>query len=392
MRAAWRIAKKDLLLRLRDKSAILLGIVVPLALGFIFNLIFGGAFSGGTLITLGMVQEDSGEVAVAFEDMMSGIAASGVIDVVEAPDAASLREMVDGGEVGAGLVFPAGTSSAVGAGEQAELVVVADVDASTSASVASAVAAAFGSAIGDVQLALAAAGAVLGDGFDPQAAGELAGRAATMPPVMTVAPIQAENRILDPQTFFAASMAVFFVFFLVQFGVTGLLDEQREGTLTRLQAAPIPRWAVVAGKALTSFLLSVVALVVLAAATTALMGANWGHPLGVLALIIAVSLAATAIMGVVAGLARTPEGAGNVGAVIAVALGMLGGTFFPVAGANPVIEVLALATPHTWFLRGLGALSAGAGLAEIVVPLLALLGFAVGVGAVAAVLLKRRYT
>jgi ABC-2 type transport system permease protein len=42
MRAAWLICAKDLRSRLRDRSAVLIGIVVPLGLAFIFNSIFSG--------------------------------------------------------------------------------------------------------------------------------------------------------------------------------------------------------------------------------------------------------------------------------------------------------------------------------------------------------------
>lgn len=382
---------KDLRLRLRDRSALVLGLLAPLVLAFIFNLIFGGAFGSDSLITLGVADADGGQVAAAFQQMTEGLTEGGVIDVMAADTGDQLRDLVDDGTVGAGILLPEGVSEAVAAGSEAELVVIGDVDRGTSQSVASAVAAAFGSGVADVQRALGATARIAGPEFDPTTIPELANRAAAMPPAMTVAPVEAANRVLDPTTFFAASMAVFFVFFLVQFGVTGLLDEQREGTLTRLQAAPVPRWAVVVGKALTSFLLAVIALTVLAVASTFIMGADWGNPVGVALLILGVSAAATSIVGVVAAFARTPEGAGNSVAVIAVTMGMLGGSFFPVAGANRVIEALSRLTPHAWFLQGLGALGAGDGLAGIVVPVLALLAFAIVTGLVATVLLKRKY-
>jgi ABC-2 type transport system permease protein len=40
---------------------------------------------------------------------------------------------------------------------------------------------------------------------------------------------------------------------------------------------------------------------------------------------------------------------------------MLGGAFFPVSQAGGLLATLSLATPHAWFLRGLGDLSAGEG-------------------------------
>ena len=45
MGAATRIAGKDLKLRVRDRSAFIMGIVTPLALAYIFHLVFGGTFS-----------------------------------------------------------------------------------------------------------------------------------------------------------------------------------------------------------------------------------------------------------------------------------------------------------------------------------------------------------
>src|SRR5947199_8738076 len=74
--------------------------------------------------------------------------------------------------------------------------------------------------------------------------------AATVP--VAVADVSAKTKQLDDKSFFAAGMAVFFLFFTVQFGVTSLLEERNDGTLARLLAAPVPRAAVIGGKLLTS--------------------------------------------------------------------------------------------------------------------------------------------
>ena len=75
------------------------------------------------------------------------------------------------------------------------------------------------------------------------------------------------GRQLDVGTFYAAGMAVFFLFFTVQFGVSSILDERRDGTLARMLVAPIRRSAVLGGKLLTSVVLGVMSMVVLAVAT-----------------------------------------------------------------------------------------------------------------------------
>ena len=60
MRAAVLICVKDLRARLRDRSALLVGIVVPLGLAFIFNSIFSGISGNSKAISLGVVSLDRG--------------------------------------------------------------------------------------------------------------------------------------------------------------------------------------------------------------------------------------------------------------------------------------------------------------------------------------------
>lgn len=390
MRAAWQIARKDLLLRMRDRSAIIVGLVAPLVLSFTFNAVFGGVFGEESLITLGFADEDGGEVAASFGDALVALGEDGVIDIEVFAGGEELRQAVDGEEVASGIHVPPGFSDAALSGEPAEVGVVGHIEAPTGTAIAEGIAGAFAAAVEDSQRAV---GAVLATGAapDPELVSRVADAASRATPVATVGEVMAADRVLDPATFFAAGMAVFFLFFLVQYGVIGLLEEEHDGTLARLGAAPIPRWSVIVAKGLTSFILGVVAMSVLAVATTILMGANWGDPLGAGILIVAVTLAATSIIGVVGAFARTAEGAGNLASIIAVALGMLGGTFFPVAGGNPVVEALSLATPHAWFLRGVGAQSAGEGLVAILPAVGALAAFAVGVGVVASFLLRRRF-
>jgi ABC-2 type transport system permease protein len=200
----------------------------------------------------------------------------------------------------------------------------------------------------------------------------------------------AETRQLDGPTYFAAGMAVFFLFFTVSFGVVGLLEEEREGTLARLLAAPIGRTSVVAGKALLSFVLGVISMTVLIVATQLLMGANWGAPLGVVLLVVAGVCAAVGIMGVTAAVARTPDGAGNLGGIIAVTLGLLGGVFFPVGQGDDFLSRLSYLTPHAWFMRGLGDLAGGAEWTAALPAAGAIMVFALVFGLAAWILLGRR--
>jgi ABC-2 type transport system permease protein len=200
---------------------------------------------------------------------------------------------------------------------------------------------------------------------------------------LTLTDVSTASRQLDVATFYAAGMAVFFLFFTVQFGVSSILDERRDGTLARMLVAPIRRGSVLGGKLLTSVALGALSMSVLAVTTHLLLGADWGDPLGVALLIGAGVLAATAVMALVATLARTPDQAQAWQSMVALVMGMLGGTFFPVAQAGGLLATVSLATPQAWFLRGVEDLGGGAGAGAVAGPVLAMLLFAAVTGTLA---------
>jgi ABC-2 type transport system permease protein len=88
-------------------------------------------------------------------------------------------------------------------------------------------------------------------------------------------------------------------------------------------------------------------------------------------------------MTLVATLARTPDQAQNWQGMVALVMGMLGGTFFPVAQAGGVLAAISLVTPQAWFLRGIDNLTGGAGPGAVLGPVAAILAFAAVAGSLA---------
>jgi ABC-2 type transport system permease protein len=390
MGAATRIAGKDLKLRVRDRSAFIIGIVAPLALAFIFNVVFGGAFESAALeLQYGIVDLDEGQVSQAFHAAMDEIGSGGFLVTTAYQTVEEAENAVEDDEIAAFFVLGDGLSESVFAGEQAAIQVIGDIDAQTSTQIAAAIAQQFGAGVSATQLSVITAFSLV-EGPPPAEAAGWGEAAAGRGPSYVLDDISADTRQLDGTTYFSAAMAVFFLFFTVQFGVVGLLEEERDGTLARLLAAPIGRTSVVGGKALLSFVLGVVSMTVLVVATQLLMGADWGAPLGVLLLVVTGVLAAVAIMGLVASVARSPEGAGNLGSIIAVTLGLLGGVFFPIGQGDDFLSKLTFLTPHAWFMRGLGDLAGDAGWTAALPAAGSILVFAVVFGVAAWVLLRRR--
>ncbi len=80
--------------------------------------------------------------------------------------------------------------------------------------------------------------------------------------------------------------------------------------------------------------------------------------------------AATGIMALIATLTKNAEQAANWQSVVAVVLGLVGGTFFPVSQAPGVLSRLTFVAPQAWFLRGLGDLRGGGSISAVWVPAL----------------------
>lgn len=382
MRLAWLIAAKDLRQRIRDKSFLVFAVVLPLVLAFVFNLVLGGVANTSEVLRYKVFDADRGQLSVAF---VQGLERTDAVDVSTAESADQAVGSVESGAAAAAFLVPQGFSRDVMSGRPAELRVVGDVDTPLGVSVAQSIAGSYVAELRSVQLSVATA---MADGTS-RSPSELAEAAVAVAAPIQLTDAAAARRELDMSTFFAAGMAVFFMFFAVQFGVSSLLDERRDGTLARLLAAPVPRLSILAGKLLTSLVVGVLSMTVLVVATSLLLGANWGAPLGVVLLVLTGVLAAIGVTAVVAGLARTAEQAGNWQAIVGVTLGTLGGVFFPVSQAGGLLASISWITPHRWFMRGLADLAGGGGAQAVLPSAGAMVLFAVVTGGVALLLLRR---
>lgn len=391
MGAATRIAVKDLKLRVRDRSAIILGIIAPLVLAFVFDLVFGGAFTQELNLQYGLVDRDGSEISRGLGDALDEIEAQGILTVEAFDSADSAETAVDEGEIDAFILVEEGFGQSVTTNSDASISVIGSVDAQTSTRIAQSIAQQYATGIEATQLAIATTAAASNVTVTPEFFASLTTDPTTAAFSYSLVDVTAATRQLDGTTYFAAGMAVFFLFFTVQFGVLGLLEEEREGTLQRLQAAPIGRTSIVLGKALLAIVLGLISMTVLVVATQLLIGATWGAPLGVALLVIAGVLAAVGIMGLVAAIAKTPEGAGNLGAIIAVILGMLGGVFFQLGSGDDFLSRLTLITPHAWFMNGLANLADGAPWTAALPAVGAIMVFAVVTGVTSWILLRRRF-
>jgi ABC-2 type transport system permease protein len=384
MRNVIHIAAKDLRLRIRDKSVFIIGLIAPLALAFIFNTVFGGAFGDeGTFSPdLGIVESEADQTNSTLERIASQLGGPWKTFA----DPAAAEAALDDGEVEAVFVVPDEFDSNLASGQIGAIEVLGAIDAATSTQIAAGIARNYANSLRTTQVAIASA---ISAGGNPT---EIIPAAieATDRSLISLGEIDADVRQLDTNTSTVAGMAMFFLLFTAQTGLLSLLEERRDGTLQRILATPTRPASVLAAKSIVSIVLGVFSLLVLIVAGIVLMDANWGNPLGVALLVIGGVLAAVGISAVTTGMAKTPEQAGNIQGIVATVLGLLGGAFFPIGQDGGILAQITALTPHYWFSRGLANLAGGQPASEAFGAVAWLLVIAGVTSAMAAVLTRRQ--
>ncbi len=365
MRIVLLVALKDLRQRLRDRTALLVSVVAPLGLAFIFSQLLAGTTEFRAVYVV--ADMDGGPLATVLrEDVIGSLEGSETFQVADVPTEEAARAAVADGSADAAFLVPAGFSAAIGAGQAVTLEVVGARDSGLATEIARAVAQRFGDGVVTVQLSVATAselaragGAGAGATPDPALQARIVGAASSARPPVVLADQSAALRQLSMAAYFSASMAILFLFFSAQMGLVSLFDERRQGTLGRILAGPVKPWAVLVGKLVGGFVQGMLAMTVLVVATTLLLGASWGSPLGVALVCTSAVIAALGISTLVISFTNSAEVAGAASSAVAITLGVLGGTFSPTAQGPEIMGTIALFTPHGWFMRGLGDMQGG---------------------------------
>ena len=376
------ITLKDLRLRIRDKSFFILGLLAPLVLAFIFNTVFGSAFSDEADAQLGIVATEATSSAQVLEDISGQIGATW--QEFESRDAAEAA--LEESELGAVFVVADSFDADLASGRIGEIEVISSVDADITGQIAAGIARGYASSLQQTQLNIATAIAAGGDPADVVPAA-ISGSGQSL---VSLGEIEADIRQLDLNTQTVAGMAMFFLLFTAQAGFLSLLDERSGGTLARILSTPTNPASVLGAKAAVSVVLGIVSLVVLIIAGIFLMDAKWGDPLGVALLVVAGVLAAVGIAAVTSGMAKTTEQAGNIQGIVGTVLGLLGGTFFPIGQDGGILARLTALTPHFWFNRGLSDLAGDEGVGAVLPAVGWLLVIAVLTGVLAAFLIRKQ--
>lgn len=388
MHPALSIARKDLRQRLRDRSAILVGVVAPVVVAALMSLAFNGAAKFS--FSLGVVNLDHGPAASALLRALGQSALRQVITVKPVTSEALARSDVRDGHLGAALVIPSGFSGALTSDRPLSLATFTSTSDTAAGAVTTSVAQSFVAQLNADRLTVATALAV---GAPASAQARLVADVSKLRIPVSALSRPAGAHPLKVISYYAPGMAIFFLLFTVTYTARSFFVDRDQGMIERMRAAPVRPVEILVGKALSVFVYGGVSLAVVGLVTSAAFGADWGTPPAALLLGLALVISVVCLTALVIGLARNQRQAEGIGAFVVFGLALLGGNFFFISTAPALLRRLALFTPNGWALRGFTDLSTlGGGLATVVEPILAILVFSAVVGAAAAALAKGAVT
>lgn len=426
MKKTLLIAWKDLLVRLEDRSAFIYLLLTPFVLTLIMGAVFGGDGGGPSLIPVALVnldlndQNEPAELGQVVVDLFSSQDLSQLFVVTQVASEAEGRRLVDQEDYAAALVIPAGFTAAVipdaaaasGTGAvsaptpSALLTIYANPAWPIGANIVKAVA---------EQLTWSISSQMVGGQVSVQqllASGrlsftellayveELSGRLEaageeTSGELITLRQETAAGDTAGGGTdwvmkYYAPSMAIMFLSFGVTQGARTILEEERTGTLPRLMSTPTPAAAVLGGKLLSTFVMGLLQFGVLVGGSSLLFQLDWGDPLAVLLLSLAVVIAMTSLGVAIAAVVRSEEQVNTWGVAVLLVFGAISGSFMPRIGFPDWLKNAGLITPNAWALDGFFKLGTGGGLAEIWLEIGALLLIGAALFALAVLRFRRR--
>jgi ABC-2 type transport system permease protein len=382
VRAALTIAGNDLRRARRDRTALLTGLVAPLALAILIGLALGNI--AGYTATIGLVDADGTPLSQGIVDgLLTSMPAEAPLRATRVADEDAGRQAVRNGTVGALIIIPRGFADSIvgpaaltGAPPDA-LVVVTSPARRLPGELARSLADGITARLDTARLGTATALAAPIPQHSPPLA-DLVAAASRIEPAITVAP-ESVGTIYRPIAFFGASMSIVFLFFTMGASARSLVAEHTEGTLARVRASPVSNGSLLLGRALSAFAVGMASVITVWLVTTFAFDAHWGDPLAVLTVAAATVFAIAGIGSLITGFAGTVDQANSYTSLVAFVLALLGGSFQPEGSLPPLFQRLALFTPNGIAQRAFVLIGAGgAGVSDVLGPV----GILVGIAAV----------
>ena len=392
MPAFFALVRKDLILFLSDRRALLMSLVLPIVIAAFFGSVFGGG-ARGSAIDVALVLQDGSPIGAK---VASGLKADPNLHVTEM-DLAQAEKAVRRGTQGAAIVVPQGFGVAAGSAlfgspskpairllyDPSQPAVLSMVKGLLTQQVMTVVSAEmFGGPMGR-QLTERTLGGMAAKGTPdpddlvvrdmlvgvakfqalppkPGAAGQPGGgRGLSMPFTTHDEGLSSGPRALGYNGYAHSfgGMAVQFILFMgVDMGI-GLLLARRTGVWNRLLAAPVTMPLVLLARAASAAIIAFVLLCVIFIVAVAGFGVTISSFPGFVGLALCFGLLTASFGMLIAAFGKTPEAARGIAMFATLIMVMLGGAWVPSFVFPPWVQQLTMVVPTRWAVSGLDAVT-----------------------------------
>ena len=370
------IGWKDILIFVKDRGALITSFLLPLLFILVFSYAFSGIGEEDQLITLPVVDLDGGEVAQDLIDRVNSTAG------VEAKlyEEAEARAQVEGEQLEYALIIPAGFSEGIADGQPVTLVLINAPNADPSN--VEAMRTVVDGVAKDLSLQTQLLAGFRRMGLMMQASdeegvftSELAvaqaqsqfERARTEP--LVAIEKKTPDAILKEREEFSAvgltvpGATVLFVFLMASTTAMSLYSEKKTGTFRRLLAAPLAKAELLSGKMLPGFVIILVQIAVIFAASILLLplvGLDrlyLGNDILALVLLsVLIALCSSSLGLLIAAVARTEGQISGISVVAMWVMGAVSGAFVPTFFLGDFLGTVGKVTPQYWAVSAYTAL------------------------------------
>ena len=383
LRKAGAIAWVNLRRLTRDKTGAFFVFVFP----FLIILALGAAFGSGFTPQLGVVSTGSGPLG---QDLRDRLAATDGLEVRSFTDVETMRTAIERGQLEGGLEIPTGYDERVRAGATVPLDYVArptgtqELEATVAA------------VVDEQGVVIRAARFAVSEGtagsFD-EALARARAVAAAMPRVEVATRTAGGDSAIGSFASGAAAELVLFMFLTSLSASAMLIETRRLGVTRRMLASPTEVRTILVGETLGRFAIALVQGLLIVVGTVLLFRVDWGNPLTTGLVVLLFALAATGAAMVMGSVLKNASQAGAMGVFLGLVLAAIGGCMVPLEIFPPVMYRIAHLFPHAWAIEALNAsIATGAASAEVSTELWVLAAYAIGLLAIASVLLRRSIT
>ncbi|HEY1351304.1 MAG TPA: ABC transporter permease [Ktedonobacteraceae bacterium] len=354
MKTIWYIAKKDLLETMKDRSSILFMLAMPIIFITVMGLVLFNDFgsSGPIQVTVAISNQDNGAVSQAIISALTAKNSSIQFTLQRYSTAAQVQKAVADtrGNTDAGVVIPAGATQALFSAidrhqplhklvqfytlpgvNNAPAQIAQEIVNSVINTIATS-AYAGSAALAQVhQVCRTPGNQCAAQTIDPQAIRQaVAHTLATMPASAPVLALSAGNAVkISSFDLYVPGYAIFFALFGINAVAGTILQEKEDGTLRRLLIAPIQKYALLGGKVLAQFVLTVLQMLLLFVFGYVFFHIHIGNILAVSLLILATAFGVTGLGIALVTLVKTRRQLSPVVTLVTLVSSIIGGVFFP---------------------------------------------------------------